>query len=78
MDTPAPPPEEDPPSPCVGICIIGADGWCIGCFRTRDDVQEWWIATPAARRAILASCAERQRMEESAERESNPTPGDPR
>lgn len=68
MTDPAAPPETDPPSPCVGICIIGSDGFCIGCFRSRADVQEWWIATPAEKRAILARCAERQRIEEEAAR----------
>jgi len=53
-------PEPDPPSPCVGICALGADGLCIGCFRSREDLQAWGGATPERKRAILARCRERE------------------
>ena len=55
------PPDDDPPSPCVGICIVGGDGYCIGCFRTREELKDWWTATPGEKRAILELCAERAR-----------------
>jgi uncharacterized protein len=48
------------PSPCVGICIIGAAGFCIGCFRARDELQRWWTATTAEKLAILACCRQRE------------------
>lgn len=61
----APPgvPEPDAASPCIGICIVGGEGYCIGCFRTRDELAEWWTATPARKRAILDCCRQRQRDE---------------
>jgi len=62
---PAAPDGPDVPSPCVGICIVGAEGYCIGCFRTRDELADWGQASPAARRAILARCLQRQRAEEN-------------
>jgi predicted Fe-S protein YdhL (DUF1289 family) len=60
--------ETIPPSPCVGICIVGAEGFCIGCYRTREELQAWWTASPAEKRAIIARCRER------AEREGPPPP----
>lgn len=50
---------EDVPSPCAGICIVGAEGVCIGCFRTRDEIRDWWNATPEEKRAILRRSRER-------------------
>lgn len=30
-----------PPSPCVGVCRLGADGYCIGCLRSMDEIARW-------------------------------------
>lgn len=28
-------------SPCIGICQLGDDGLCIGCFRTASEIGAW-------------------------------------
>ena len=30
-------------SPCIGVCVVD-DGnqLCQGCFRTLDEIQDWW------------------------------------
>lgn len=28
-------------SPCIGICQLGDDGLCIGCFRTANEIGAW-------------------------------------
>jgi predicted Fe-S protein YdhL (DUF1289 family) len=61
MPDPQAMPEPDVPSPCVGICIIGVSGLCLGCSRTVDELQRWWTASPAEKRAILERCRERAR-----------------
>ncbi len=53
------------PSPCVGICIVGAAGWCIGCFRDRTELRAWSLASVAEKQRILERCRERQRQENS-------------
>lgn len=50
------------PSPCVGICCIGADGLCFGCFRTRAELSAWPRATEAEKRAIVDRCRVRQQQ----------------
>ncbi|TXH18350.1 MAG: DUF1289 domain-containing protein [Gammaproteobacteria bacterium] len=47
---PAPP---HPDSPCVGVCKVQA-GYCSGCGRTLDEITEWFTATAARKRDILA------------------------
>lgn len=28
-------------TPCVGVCRLGADGLCVGCRRTPDEIARW-------------------------------------
>jgi predicted Fe-S protein YdhL (DUF1289 family) len=41
------------PSPCVDICRLDAQGLCVGCRRTIDEIAEWPRASEARRREIL-------------------------
>jgi hypothetical protein len=41
------------PSPCVNVCRLDAQGLCIGCRRTLDEIAEWSRAGEARRREIL-------------------------
>jgi hypothetical protein len=47
-------------SPCVGICCVGADGVCIGCFRSLDELAVWTTANDTEKRRILRNCRARQ------------------
>lgn len=58
MDLPA------PASPCVSICALDADDICLGCFRTGDEITDWFIADDARKREILRN-AETRRSESS-------------
>jgi uncharacterized protein len=45
----------DPPSPCIGVCVINEQTqWCDGCFRSLDEIAAWWNYSPAQKRAVLA------------------------
>jgi predicted Fe-S protein YdhL (DUF1289 family) len=45
------------PSPCVDVCRLDAQGQCIGCRRTLDEIAEWPRASEARRREILRQLA---------------------
>ena len=52
---------EGPPSPCIAVCRLDeATGWCLGCFRTIDEIRDWLIMLPDERRAVLQRLAERR------------------
>lgn len=52
---------DDPPSPCVRVCRLDAEGrFCLGCGRTLGEIARWRDAAPAERRAILARLAARR------------------
>jgi uncharacterized protein len=52
-NSPALPIDAPAPSPCVDICRLDAQGLCIGCRRTIDEIAEWSGASEARRREIL-------------------------
>lgn len=50
----------DPPSPCVGVCVInGQTQLCDGCFRTLDEIAAWWDYSPEQKRVVLTQLEER-------------------
>lgn len=28
-------------SPCIGVCTMDGDGYCMGCLRTLDEIAQW-------------------------------------
>jgi predicted Fe-S protein YdhL (DUF1289 family) len=58
-DTPAP--ASNVPSPCVKVCKLDVDtGYCLGCFRTRDEVASWITMNDDEKRAVWCSFEARQ------------------
>lgn len=41
------------PSPCVKVCRV-ADGVCVGCGRTLDEIRRWTRMTDDERAAVVA------------------------
>lgn len=39
-------------SPCIGLCKL-ANEVCIGCFRTKSEISEWFTATEQRKLKIL-------------------------
>lgn len=39
-------------SPCIAVCKI-INGMCIGCYRTEDQIREWFYATDERKQEIL-------------------------
>jgi len=40
-------------TPCIGICTLGPDGLCDGCFRTGDEIAQWSQLPDLERLAIM-------------------------
>ncbi len=51
----------DVPSPCVGVCQANNRGYCLGCFRSRDERFNWNSLSPAERKAVVTLCAQRRK-----------------
>ncbi|MFO1423090.1 MAG: DUF1289 domain-containing protein [Candidatus Competibacteraceae bacterium] len=48
-------PLSDPPSPCIGVCVINPQTQlCDGCLRTLDEIAAWWDYPSDQKRKVLA------------------------
>ncbi|WP_216636109.1 DUF1289 domain-containing protein [Paramagnetospirillum marisnigri] len=50
-------------SPCKSVCRIDERvGWCIGCKRTRAEIQMWSTASDAQKKAIWQNILNREQQ----------------
>ncbi len=53
-------PLNDPPSPCIGVCVINPQTQlCDGCLRTLNEIAEWWEYTPDQKHEVIAQLEDR-------------------
>ena len=50
------------PSPCVKVCRIDDDGFCIGCKRTLDEIRDWMIMSDYEQNKLLHELKWRQHV----------------
>ena len=51
--------EQEPQSPCISVCLLDDNDICAGCFRSADEITDWFVATPEQKHEILRRCRER-------------------
>ena len=48
-------------SPCINVCKYDKkEEFCIGCYRTKQELQDWWIMTREQKLETLKKIDERQ------------------
>ena len=47
-------------SPCIEVCSLDDQDVCIGCYRTADEIIEWFSASDERKRIILSAVNERR------------------
>jgi len=48
-------------SPCVGVCAVSkATGLCEGCYRTLDEIRDWWNMESTEQRQVIENLQQRQ------------------
>jgi len=51
---------EDIVSPCIGVCAINdSNGFCHGCYRTVEEIREWWNMTDEEREKVMGALDQR-------------------
>ena len=50
----------EPRSPCVSICVLNEHDICEGCFRSADEITDWYMASDEEKREILRRANERR------------------
>ena len=51
-------------SPCIEVCALDDHNVCIGCYRTADEIIDWFAASDDRKRDILVA-AQRRRLASS-------------
>lgn len=57
-------------NPCVGICEVNNRGYCLGCFRSRDERFYWNKLTDGDKSKVLKLCQRRRRRKETKKQEA--------
>ena len=53
--------EEQVQSPCIGVCSMNdSTGYCHGCYRTIEEIQNWWDLDNTQKQTIIAKTGERE------------------
>ncbi len=50
----------EPQSPCISVCVLDDNDICMGCFRSSEEVTEWFMATAEEKQAILERARQRR------------------
>lgn len=63
-------------SPCIGVCQSGPKGFCVGCFRSRDERLHWINLERDVQSKIIKACAARKKRAKAntQSKQSNTTP----
>ena len=48
------------PSPCIKVCRIDDDGFCVGCKRTLDEIRDWMILSDYEQNMLIYELKWRQ------------------
>ena len=55
-------PADEVPSPCVSVCVIDpAKAYCLGCYRTLDEIAAWINLDSTRRLAVWDAIDERRK-----------------
>jgi predicted Fe-S protein YdhL (DUF1289 family) len=46
-------------NPCINVCESDKRGYCLGCFRSRDERFSWSASTPQQKRKVIELCKQR-------------------
>ena len=52
--------EQEPQSPCISVCLLDDKDICTGCFRSADEITDWFMATADQKREMLRRARERR------------------
>ena len=51
----------DSKSPCSGVCSMDdLTGFCQGCYRTMEEIQQWWDLDSDQKKEVVHKATERE------------------
>ncbi|MFM8391032.1 MAG: DUF1289 domain-containing protein [Methylophilaceae bacterium] len=47
-------------TPCIGVCTMDDNtGFCLGCYRSLEEIQNWWDMSDEQRAQVMAQLDQR-------------------
>ena len=51
-------------SPCIGVCSMDdSTGFCQGCYRTMNEIQQWWDLDNTQKQVVINLASEREEQQ---------------
>lgn len=47
-------------SPCINLCTVACDGFCAGCYRTKEEIAKWQRMSEYEKMLVLNKIQERK------------------
>ncbi len=57
--------EPEPRSPCVSVCVLDENDICLGCYRSAEEITDWFMASAEEKRAIIRRANQRREDDSS-------------
>jgi len=51
--------DAEPRSPCISVCALDENDICMGCYRSAEEITDWFMATDQQKRETLRRAQER-------------------
>lgn len=51
--------EAEPKSPCISICALDENDICMGCYRSAQEITDWFMSSSEQKRDMLRRAQER-------------------
>lgn len=51
--------DTEPKSPCISVCVLDDGDICMGCFRSAEEIADWFMASDEQKREVLRRARER-------------------
>ena len=50
---------DDSKSPCISICVLDENYICMGCYRSAEEITDWFMSTNEQKHEVLRLARER-------------------
>ncbi|MDO8862014.1 DUF1289 domain-containing protein [Haliea sp. E1-2-M8] len=47
-------------SPCISVCLLDESDVCLGCYRSAEEITDWFMASPQEKQEILDRARDRR------------------
>ncbi len=57
--------ETEPQSPCISVCVLDEKDICMGCYRSADEITDWFLCSNEKKIEVLRLARERREGDSS-------------